>query len=141
MINMDRTDEFNWNDFNNLADSYINQNNKAKQRTGISRYYYGTFCTMRDFLNENKIYLNKKSENTMNSKKSDVHSETSKIFRNHSKFQKDNIGKIISKELDKLRKMRNEADYDKITSNSLDRMIINSKIKSEKILKLLSDIT
>ena len=138
---MDRTDEFNWNDFNNLADSYINQNNKAKQRTGISRYYYGTFCTMRDFLNENKIYLNKKSENTMNSKKSDVHGETSKIFRNHSKFQKDNIGKIISKELDKLRKMRNEADYDKITSNSLDRMIINSKIKSEKILKLLSDIT
>ena len=110
---MDRTDEFNWNDFNNLANSYINQNNKVKQRTGISRYYYGTFCTMRDFLNENKIYLNKKSENTMNSKKPDVLSETSKIFRNHSKFQ-DNIGKIISKELDKLRKMRNEADYDKL---------------------------
>ena len=50
---MKQTNEFDWHEFNNLADSYIEQTNEAKQRTGVSRYYYGTFCTTRDFLNEN----------------------------------------------------------------------------------------
>ena len=137
---MKQSREFEWYDFNVLANSYINQNNESKQRTGISRYYYGTFCTMRDFLKENDIYLNKKSRNIMNSRTADVHGETSKIFRKHEKFQKNNIGKIISKELDKLRRMRNEADYDKVTSNSLKLMMMSSKIKSELILSLLHDI-
>lgn len=137
---MKQTNEFDWREFNNLADSYIEQNNESKQRTGVSRYYYGTFCTTRDFLNENDIYLNEKSKKTMQSKKSDVHGETSKIFRKHEKFKKNNIGKTISKELDKLRKMRNEADYDKITSDSLDDLILKSKIKSERILELLDEV-
>ena len=131
--------EFNWKEFNKLADSYLKNNNPAKQRTGVSRYYYGTFCSIRDFLNENRIYLSEESEKIMKSKKSDVHSETSKIFRKHPKFQKNKTGKIISKELDKLRKMRNKADYDKITSNSFDDMMKTSKIKSERILKLLDE--
>lgn len=137
---MKQTNEFDWREFNNLADSYIEQTNEAKQRTGVSRYYYGTFCTTRDFLNENNIYLNENSKKTMQSKKSDVHGETSKIFRKHEKFKKNNIGKTISKELDKLRKMRNEADYDKITSDSLDDLILKSKIKSERILELLDEV-
>ena len=137
---MKQTNEFDWREFNNLADSYIEQTNEAKQRIGVSRYYYGTFCTTRDFLNENNIYLNEKSKKTMQSKKSDVHGETSKIFRKHEKFKKNNIGKTISKELDKLRKMRNEADYDKITSDSLDDLMLKSKIKSERILELLDEV-
>ena len=137
---MKQTNEFDWREFNNLADSYIEQTNEAKQRTGVSRYYYGAFCTTRDFLNENNIYLNEKSKKTMQSKKSDVHGETSKIFRKHEKFKKNNIGKTISKELDKLRKMRNEADYDKITSDSLDDLMLKSKIKSERISELLDEV-
>ena len=82
----------------------------------------------------------KNQKKTMQSKKSDVHGETSKIFRKHEKFKKNNIGKTISKELDKLRKMRNEADYDKITSDSLDKMMLKSKIRSERILKLLNEV-
>ena len=54
---MKQTNEFDWREFNNLADSYIEQTNEAKQRTGVSRYYYGTFCTTRDFLNENDLDL------------------------------------------------------------------------------------
>lgn len=76
----------------------------------------------------------------MNSKNVDVHGETSKIFRKHDKFQKNNIGKTISKELDKLRKMRNQADYDKHISNSLEEMMLKSKFKSEKILKLFKKL-
>lgn len=137
---MKQSEEFEWCEFNNLADSYINQSNEAKQRTGVSRYYYGTFCTTRDFLNENDIFLNEKSKKTMHSKKSDIHGETSKIFRKHERFKKNNIGKTISKELDKLRKMRNEADYDKITSDSLNKMMLKSKIKSERVLQLLDEL-
>ena len=76
----------------------------------------------------------------MHSKRSDVHGETSKIFRKHERFRKNNIGKTISKELDKLRKMRNEADYDKITSDSLNKMMLKSKIKSERVLQLLDEL-
>ena len=137
---MKQSEEFEWCEFNNLADSYINQSNEAKQRTGVSRYYYGTFCTTRDFLNENDIFLNEKSKKTMHSKRSDVHGETSKIFRKHERFRKNNIGKTISKELDKLRKMRNVADYDKITSDSLNKMMLKSKIKSERVLQLLDEL-
>jgi len=137
---MKQSEEFEWCEFNNLADSYINQSNEAKQRTGVSRYYYGTFCTTRDFLNENDIFLNEKSKKTMHSKRSDVHGETSKIFRKHERFRKNNIGKTISKELDKLRKMRNEADYNKITSDSLNKMMLKSKIKSERVLQLLDEL-
>lgn len=137
---MNQSEEFEWCEFNNLADSYINQSNEAKQRTGVSRYYYGTFCTTRDFLNENDIFLNEKSKKTMHSKKSDIHGETSKIFRKHERFKKNNIGKTISKELDKLRKMRNESDYDKITSDSLNKMMLKSKIKSERVLQLLDEL-
>ena len=75
----------------------------------------------------------------MHSKKADVHGETSKIFRKHGKFKKNNIGKTISKELDKLRKMRNKADYEKNTSD-LNKMMLKSKIKSERILNLLDNI-
>ena len=137
---MKQSEEFEWCEFNNLADSYINQSNEAKQRTGVSRYYYGTFCTTRDFLNENDIFLNEKSKKTMHSKRSDVHGETSKIFRKHERFKKNNIGKTISKELDKLRKMRNDADYNKITSDSLNKMMLKSKIKSERVLQLLDEL-
>lgn len=135
---MNDSDGFEWYEFNNLADSYVNEDDEAKQRTGVSRYYYGTFCTARDFLNDNDIYLNQNSKKIMKSKKADVHGEISKIFRKHDKFQKNNIGPIISKELDKLRKMRNEADYDRFTSNNLDDMILKSKLRSEKILELLA---
>ena len=137
---MKQSEEFEWCEFNNLADSYINQSNEAKHRTGVSRYYYGTFCTTRDFLNENDIFLNEKSKKTMHSKRSDVHGETSKIFRKHERFRKNNIGKTISKELDKLRKMRNDADYNKITSDSLNKMMLKSKIKSERVLQLLDEL-
>ena len=92
-----------------------------------------------DFLNRNKYYLNNKSKKIMTSNKSDVHNETSKIFRKHKKFNNNEIGKIISKELNKLRKMRNQADYNQF-NNNIDNMIKKSKIRSERILKLLKKL-
>ena len=109
---MKNQEKFEWSKFRDLGIEYLDEDNPAKQRTGVSRFYYSAFCSSRDFLNENKTYLDKKSEKIMTSKNVDVHRETSKIFKNHPKFKKDNKGKIISKNLNKLRKMRNQADYD-----------------------------
>jgi len=44
-----------WNKFNSLLYSFINEYDEAKQRTGVSRYYFWTFCTARDFINDNNI--------------------------------------------------------------------------------------
>lgn len=76
----------------------------------------------------------------MTSKCVDVHNETSKIFKHHKMYKKNNKGKIISKNLNKLRKMRNKADYDKIIDESLTEMIHKSKIISDTILKQLNEL-
>lgn len=133
--------KFEWSKFRDLGIEYLHENNPAKQRTGVSRFYYSAFCTSRDFLNENKTYLDKKSEKVMTSKNVDVHRETSKIFKNHPKFKKENKGKIISKNLNKLRKMRNQADYDKAINKPLSKMINESKKISDIILNSLNDLT
>lgn len=137
---MGSSEEFDWVEFNNLADSFLNEDNEAKQRTGISRYYYGTFCIARDFLKENGIFLNNHSKKILNSKNPEVHREISNIFKKHNQFQKNKYGRIISNDLNKLRKMRNEADYDGKTSHSLEYMMKKSKNKSERILGILEKL-
>jgi len=133
--------EFNWSEFIDLGIEYINDNNPAKQRTGISRFYYGAFCSSRDLINKKGTYIDNESKKIMTSKSADAHRETSKIFKHHEAYKKDEKGKIISKNLNKLRKMRNKADYDKIIGQPLGLMINESKILSERILKLLKEIS
>ena len=87
---MIENEEFDWKEFTNLAVEYIDDNNPAKQRTGVSRFYYGSFCTSRDFINENKTYLNEKSKKIMTSKSVDAHGETQKYS---------NITKNLKKEI------------------------------------------
>ena len=134
---MSEEKSFDWYNFVKLANTYIDEDDPAKQRTGISRFYYGPFCSSRDLINEKQAYLNKKSRNIMTSKKGEVHLETRNIYRNHPAFRRN--GKIIAKNLDKLRKMRNKADYDKTTTQPLDKMLKNSKLRSERILELLKE--
>lgn len=79
--------EFDWDDFYLLAESFINENNDAKLRTGINRFYFAPFCKSRDILIENNLFLNKKSEKKLKSKKGIVHFETQNIFKNHKKIK------------------------------------------------------
>ena len=138
---MTEQEPFDWNDFYILGNSYLTTINPAKQRTGISRFYYSAFCNSRDMINKNKTYLNRKSEEIMTSKrKGNVHQETRKIFKNHPKYKNDRKCRLISRNLNKLRKMRNEADYDKITSKPLKQMLENSKSRSKYILDLLNEL-
>lgn len=136
---MSKQDSFNWIDFFNLGNSYMKEKSPEKQRTGISRFYYSAFCSSRDLINEKQTYLGSKSKEIMTSKNSDVHNETSKIFKKHENYKEDRKGRLISRNLNKLRKMRNEADYDKVTSKPLQKMLKNSKSRSKYILDLLSE--
>ena len=72
--------EFDWDDFYLLAESYINENNDAKLRTGINRFYYAPFCKSRDILIENNLFLNKKSEKNLKSKKKELSILKHKIY-------------------------------------------------------------
>ncbi|MBQ6099620.1 MAG: hypothetical protein IJL02_07135 [Methanobrevibacter sp.] len=137
---MMESEDFDWCGYYKLGDSYIHNNNQAKLRTGISRFYYAAFCKSRNLLNRRKTYLNEKSRKIMTSKNADVHSETSRIFKNHEEYNREDIGKIISKELNKLRRMRNQADYDNIINEPLDNMLFESKIRSKRIIDLLNEI-
>lgn len=137
---MSRTDEFDWNEFTKIGIEFVSGKNQAKQRTGISRFYYGAFCQSRNFLNKKGTYLGEKSKKIMTSKSVDVHSETSRIFKRHKKYKNGNKGKIISKNLNKLRKMRNQADYDNVIHKSLSKMLNDSKILSDEILNLLTEL-
>ena len=50
---MIENEEFEWNEFIIFASKCLNDDNSSvKQRTGISRFYYGAFCSSRDFINE-----------------------------------------------------------------------------------------
>lgn len=40
---MKNQNEFEWLEFTDLGMEYLNETNRAKQRTGISRFYYGAF--------------------------------------------------------------------------------------------------
>lgn len=138
---MIENEEFEWNEFIIFASKCLNDDNSSvKQRTGISRFYYGAFCSSRDFINENETYLDENSKKIMTSKGADVHHETSKIFKHHEKYKKENSGKIISKNLNKLRKMRNKVDYDKVICEPLPKMIKESKKLSERIIKMLDQL-
>lgn len=138
---MAKQEPFDWNNFYKLGNSYMEDTNPAKQRTGISRFYYSAFCSSRDLINEKETYLNENSKKIMTAeKRGNVHQETRKIFKNHPNYKNDKKGRIISQNLNKLRKMRNEADYDKTTSKPLKQMLENPKSKSKYILDLLNEL-
>lgn len=71
---MTKSTPFDWYNFFELANSFINSDDQAKQRTGISRFYYSAFCSSRDYINEKQIFLNEKSKKKNELKKRDCSS-------------------------------------------------------------------
>ena len=90
-------------------------------RSGISRAYYGVFCIARD----KKELKNYRGPNT--------HWHVINQYQNSNNPKEKRIGK----NLDNLRKRRNDADYDEdiaIDSQSAQRVLL----KANNILKALS---
>ena len=137
---------FNWQEYYNLACELAKSNNPAKKRSSISRAYYGSFISCRNFLLENNLFLGRKSKRVMESESPEIHKEVYKIFREyHYKFnrkdndfyQKNLVGKKISSRLSDLRKSRNKADYNNEFKN-LDADTQYSIIRSREILNILN---
>lgn len=121
---------FDWRLYIKLADELINFKRKnllaeSYWRSAISRAYYGVFCLSRNFLLSKRITIPRKN----------VHLFV--IDRYKRSFDQEE--KKIGIELDRLRKDRNDADYeDRI---SIDKnYALRSYGRSERILQLLQNI-
>lgn len=85
-----------------LASLLLVEEEEEYVRTAVSRYYYGLFGVIRRYL------INVKHKNYLRNGGSDVHR---KIY-DELRFSNDSTEKHISSILNKLRLIRNSADYD-----------------------------
>ena len=117
---------FDWKDYVYFAEELLNREEKACLRSSISRAYYGVFCVTRN----KKGYKNYKPKPGEN-----IHCVVINAYKNSSDRNEQNIGRI----LDKLRKSRNDADYDE--SRSIDRKLAERMILSAKQILSFMGIT
>ena len=134
------TDKFDWHEYYKLANSYNNENDSAKLRTGIGRFYYSTFLESRDFIIENELFLSKISKDIMLSSTGRVHRETRITFKNHPQLNSSKIGGKIAQRLNVLRKYRNMVDYDSKKPENLRHAYNRCPSKSKRIFELLEEL-
>lgn len=132
--------KFDWHEYFKLANSYNNENDSAKLRTGIGRFYYSAFLESRDFIIENELFLNKISKGIMLSTSGSVHRETRLTFKNHSKLNSSKIGEKIAQRLNILRKYRNMIDYDSKNPHDLKHIFNRCDSKAKRIFELLEEL-
>lgn len=135
-----KEDNFDWHEYFDLADSYKNEEDIAKLRTGIGRYYYSSFLESRDYIIENNMFLNPYNEKIMTSTSGRVHQETRFTFRNHPQFKNNNHGIKIAQSLNVLRKYRNIVDYDSRNPKNLKHSYERYRMKANKIFELLNEL-
>ena len=131
-------DNFDWYGYYELANSYLNEKDIAKLRTGMGRFYYSSFLESRDFILENNMFLNQINEKIMKSTSGRVHQETRLTFKNNEKLNKKNIGTKISQNLNVLRKYRNMVDYNSKNHKNITHIYKRCQMKSKEIFDLLN---
>ena len=132
--------DFDWYDYYKLADSYSKEEDIAKLRTGMGRFYYSSFLESRDFILDNKMFLNPFNEKIMKSSSGRVHQETRLTFKNNQKLNNNNAGAKIAQNLNVLRKYRNMVDYDSKNPKNIKHVYGRCKMKSKKIFDLLDEL-
>jgi hypothetical protein len=135
-----KNNDFDWKDYYKLANSYCNEDDAAKLRTGMGRYYYSSFLESRDFILENNMFLNPFNERIMKSSSGRVHQETRLTFKNNPKLNNNNEGIKIAQSLNVLRKYRNMVDYDSKNPNNIEHVYNRCQMKSKKIFDLLDQL-
>ena len=92
---------FDWMKFVILALVLLNSDDEEYVRSGISRYYYGVFGIIRRYL------INVKGKYYLKSQSSDVHKNIFIELQSSDDATENEISDLFNK----LRKARNEADY------------------------------
>lgn len=105
---------FDWEDYVYLAEDLLSQPEESYLRSAISRAYYGVFCIARN----RKGYKEFAGSN--------VHWRVINEYKNSSDRNERNVGRV----LDKLRKSRNDADYNEdkpINKDLAERAVYSAK--------------
>lgn len=105
---------FDWKDYVYLAEDLLNRTEESCYRSSVSRDYYGVFCIAR----------NRKSYKSYTGP--DVHQKVINEYKNSGDKKEQDIGRI----LDKLRKSRNDADYNEdrpINKGLAERVVFSAK--------------
>lgn len=117
---------FDWQKFLVLAGSLLIYDDEEYIRTAISRYYYGLFGVLRRYL------INVKHKYYLKNSTAAVHRKVYDELR----FSNDSSEKQISHVLNKLRVIRNSADYD----DQLDVVEFNRFLaENKKDLEIAND--
>lgn len=122
---------FNWSDYlilaQNLAGKTSLQCQEAGFRSAISRAYYAAFCSARNLLIQKGYNISSSSK---------THKEVQDIFMNRG----DITSKEIQSNLDRLRKDRNDADYEDQFPGKLDKKTISDLFFAQRIIDDLAKI-
>jgi hypothetical protein len=135
-----KDNNFDWYEYYKLANSYSDEEDTAKLRTGMGRFYYSSFLESRDFILKHNLFLNHFNEKIMKSTSGGVHKETRLTFKNHEKLNKNNAGPKIAQNLNVLRKYRNMADYNSKNPKNLKHVYKRCQMKSKEIFDLLKKL-
>jgi len=125
---------FDWQEYLFLAKNlYDNSDSFADKeaclRASISRSYYAAFCKARNCAIHYDTHSIGREQN--------VHGEVKKFYINSPNPQKKQVGNL----LDRLRKLRNDADYeDNVTMHSLSSFSEIALRNARRIMELLGEI-
>ena len=92
---------FDWIEYLELAHELSEESSARNQRSAISGAYYAVFCSCQN-------WLVTQESGTLLTKRSSVHQDVPRIFRECEDDRKKKIGELLIK----LRQRRNRADYD-----------------------------
>ena len=135
-----KKEKFDWKGYFRVANSLNDYTDEAKLRVGVSKFYNSAFCLSRNYLLEEKLFLDDNSKIIMKGNGASVHSETKHIFRNHDEINPLEKGEKIAKYLNTLRNYRNEVDYNDVTQHDVEFMYNRSKKLSNEVINLLDEL-
>ena len=127
--------KFDWSEYFNLAKELAETSKEAELRSAVSRAYYSAFCLARNYLRDIQQY-----PRLWRNKTYDINAHqyvAEKFIYNQSKSQ---IMIEIGKDLSRLRKMRNKADYEDTMFN-LKREARTALMLAQNIILALSNLT
>lgn len=127
--------KFDWSECFNLAKELAETSKEAELRSAVSRSYYSAFCLARNYLRDIQQY-----PRLWRNKTYDINAHqyvAEKFIYNQSKSQ---TMIEIGKDLSRLRKMRNKADYEDTMFN-LKREARTALMLAQNIISALSNLT
>lgn len=119
---------FNWREYLQLAEHWATLPEEGNQRSAVSRAYYAVFCSCRNWIREHRPEVSLTNRGS-------VHQEVWKLFEYSGDKQLERIGQTLKR----LRRARNQADYDD-EAQFLSQSINQSLQDAELIFNLLSQL-